>query len=40
VAEQKDLQKRHQQDQREGKRLEHELHRKVKALAAATAALR
>ena len=35
MAEQKDIQKRHQQDQREIKRLQQELRRKDKALAEA-----
>jgi transposase len=35
MADQKDLQKRHQEEQREIKRLQQELHRKDKALAAA-----
>ena len=39
MAEQKDLEKRHQQDQREIKRLQQELRRKDKALAEAAALL-
>ena len=39
MAEQKDLEKRHQADQREIKRLQHELRRKDKALAEAAALL-
>jgi len=39
MAEQKDLEKRHQADQREIKRLQQELHRKDKALAEAAALL-
>jgi transposase-like protein len=39
MAEQKDLEKRHQQDQREIKRLHQELRRKEKALAEAAALL-
>jgi Tfp pilus assembly protein FimV len=39
MADQKDLEKRHQQDQREIKRLQQELRRKDKALAEAAALL-
>jgi hypothetical protein len=39
MADQKDLQKRHQEDQREIKRLQQELSRKDKALAEAAALL-
>ena len=39
MADQKDLQKRHQEDQREIKRLQQELRRKDKALAEAAALL-
>ena len=39
MADQKDLQKRHQEDQREIKRLQQELRRKEKALAEAAALL-
>jgi len=39
MAEQKDLEKRHQQDQREIRRLQQELRRKDKALAEAAALL-
>ena len=39
MSEQKDLQKRHQEDQREIKRLQQELRRKEKALAEAAALL-
>jgi hypothetical protein len=39
MAEQKDLEKRHQTDQRENKRLQQELRRKDKALAAAAGLL-
>jgi len=40
IADQKDLEKRHQQDQREIKRLQQELRRKNKDLAEAAALLR
>ena len=39
MSDQKDLQKRHQEDQREIKRLQQELRRKEKALAEAAALL-
>jgi hypothetical protein len=39
MADQKDLQKRHQEDQRQIKRLQQELRRKDKALAEAAALL-
>ena len=39
MSEQKDLQKRHQEDQREIKRLQQDLRRKEKALAEAAALL-